>query len=474
MTACPLRSASSAALRLTAIALLGLASLLTAGCRSYDPKVFDERLRGAVFDEYWEEIDDHYAYRDQLELDWDALGKRYRPRALAAQTRSEFIHVLARMIGEIGDPHNSLDVPLTQWRADGLEWTSLVLTLAVLEDRLFVLKWPKGTEPERPESAPDPMLAELLAIDGHRPCVAMISLLLSGDPGSRVVLQLQWPDGVPFEHVVSRPELPQRQESSVEERVEVPKPRKREPLALEEVIVWRQQDDLGYLRIKSFDPDDFQGSSLRDFVARLDQAFEELRETRGLIVDLQNNGGGKVYLACALGSRLVRERTVFGRIHFEFLGALPLKRRITFRPRKPTYDGKVVVLVNHFTGSASEHIARCLQAVDRATVIGEPTIGAEAAVEETEGPDGTTLTYGRHPVLTASGESMQGTGVIPDVNVPLRIADVQRLGYSDAFAAVVRERHSHAVRVLEGQKDHYEFPLAEHQLAILTTLLSVE
>jgi hypothetical protein len=43
-------------------AALALLLALAPACRTYDPQVFDERLRAATFDAYWEELDRHYPY----------------------------------------------------------------------------------------------------------------------------------------------------------------------------------------------------------------------------------------------------------------------------------------------------------------------------------------------------------------------------------------------------------------------------
>src|SRR6478672_1597616 len=91
-------------------ALLLLLALATS-CRTYDPEVFDERLRAATFDDYWEELDQHYPYFALKQIDWLASRERYRGEALAAPTRLEFAKVLVRMLDELEDAHVSYRGP---------------------------------------------------------------------------------------------------------------------------------------------------------------------------------------------------------------------------------------------------------------------------------------------------------------------------------------------------------------------------
>ena len=71
-------------------------------------------------------------------------------------------------------------------------------------------------------------------------------------------------------------------------------------------VSWRRlRGDLGYIRIASF----VEAAIERD---RLDTAFAELADTRGLVVDLQGNSGGNLGLAMRLGDHLFEGATAAG------------------------------------------------------------------------------------------------------------------------------------------------------------------
>jgi len=64
--------------------------------------------RAALFDEFWNEFDRHYAMFELKGIDWAGVRDVYRPQALAATTDGAFADVLGRMIDTLDDVHVSL------------------------------------------------------------------------------------------------------------------------------------------------------------------------------------------------------------------------------------------------------------------------------------------------------------------------------------------------------------------------------
>ncbi|MFT5192043.1 MAG: carboxyl-terminal processing protease, partial [Verrucomicrobiales bacterium] len=58
-----------------------------------------------TFDEVWQTIQDSYYDPEFGDLDWKAVGEKYRPRALKAQTAAQLRPVLSEMLGELGQSH---------------------------------------------------------------------------------------------------------------------------------------------------------------------------------------------------------------------------------------------------------------------------------------------------------------------------------------------------------------------------------
>ncbi|MEO6878897.1 MAG: S41 family peptidase [Gemmatimonadaceae bacterium] len=64
--------------------------------------------RASLFDDLWQQVDLHYSFFELKHIDWDSIGARYRPRALAATSDTAFADVLGRMLAELKDVHVSL------------------------------------------------------------------------------------------------------------------------------------------------------------------------------------------------------------------------------------------------------------------------------------------------------------------------------------------------------------------------------
>ena len=150
---------------------------------------------------------------------------------------------------------------------------------------------------------------------------------------------------------------------------------KREIIRVPTVLGHRRNDDdswnyfcdqprkIGYLRMTGFG---------RHSVSELRSAVDKLRqqEMRGLILDLRFNPGGLLSAAIQVCDMFVSEGVI-----------VSTKGRNTpqrvWRARKAgTQEGfPMVVLINHFSASASEIVAACLQDHQRATIVGERSWG---------------------------------------------------------------------------------------------------
>jgi carboxyl-terminal processing protease len=85
--------------RLAAGALLFL--IVAASAVAAEEASFAER-----FDTAWRLVAERYWDPDYGGTDWEAVGERFRPRALAADTEARFYEVLKRMYAELGDDHS--------------------------------------------------------------------------------------------------------------------------------------------------------------------------------------------------------------------------------------------------------------------------------------------------------------------------------------------------------------------------------
>jgi carboxyl-terminal processing protease len=97
----------------------------------------------------------------------------------------------------------------------------------------------------------------------------------------------------------------------------------------------------------------------------------------------------------------------------------------------------IVILVDGGTASAAEVLAGALRDHRRALVLGRPTFGKGSVqtVLPLDNGDSVKLTTARY--YTPSGDSIQATGIIPDVMLDERVAELEDSNYQPP---TVRER----------------------------------
>lgn len=167
------------------------------------------------------------------------------------------------------------------------------------------------------------------------------------------------------------------------------------------------EGNIGYLRLSTFYSWDLAG-------AKLAHAWGLLKDTKGLILDLRQNGGGDADTP----NRIVR--SFLGR---DVAAVQHIERRSgnTVDPLPPAslpaYAGPVAILVDRRTASAAEFVAYSLQAETRAMVFGARSAGAAHLMGEPvmigQGMQ-ITIPDGR-PVNHRTGGNWERQGVVPDV-----------------------------------------------------------
>lgn len=145
------------------------------------------------------------------------------------------------------------------------------------------------------------------------------------------------------------------------------------------------------------------------FAAETPKEFEKAMSTlskkgmKNLIIDLEDNGGGYLESAHLLAS------------HFLDRGDLIVYTEAPRLPRSSYYaqakgdfrDGRVVVMVNQFSASASEILAGALQDNDRGLIVGRRTFGKGLVQRPFPFPDGSMIRLTVSRYYTPAGRCIQ-------------------------------------------------------------------
>ncbi len=145
------------------------------------------------------------------------------------------------------------------------------------------------------------------------------------------------------------------------------------------------------------------------FGARTDEDFHasllklKKQGMKNLVLDLRDNGGGYLNSATALADEFLGNQELI-----VYTQGLHEPRTDYFASSKGDFeDGKLVVLINENTASASEIIAGAVQDLERGTIIGRRSFGKGLVQEQFDFGDGSALNLTIARYYTASGRSIQ-------------------------------------------------------------------
>ena len=214
---------------------------------------------------------------------------------------------------------------------------------------------------------------------------------LRGEPGSPVTISIQregWPDARDFNLV-------------------------REAIPLHSVKFSELEPGYASVRVSNF-----QASTTRD----VRDALKELRAKgplQGLVLDLRNNPGGLLDQAVKVADIFLDKGVIVstrGRDNQE---------QMLFEAHPDGTPGTypMVVLVNGGSASGSEIVAGALQDHKRAIILGTTTFGKGSVQTILPLPDGAGIRLTTAKYYTPSGDSIQATGIKPDMVVPLTTVD---------------------------------------------------
>jgi carboxyl-terminal processing protease len=178
----------------------------------------------------------------------------------------------------------------------------------------------------------------------------------------------------------------------------------------------RLSDQIGYLRVTQF-----QAGTSESFRKELKQ-LRQIKSFSGLIIDLRNNPGGLLNSAISIVDAFVQEGPIVST-----KGRDKANDQEYMATSVDLLDGKpVVVLINGGSASASEIVAGALQDHKRGLILGTQSFGKGSVqtVMNVGDQEGIKLTTARY--YTPSGNSIQASGIVPDVIVKQRQFKVQK------------------------------------------------
>lgn len=172
-------------------------------------------------------------------------------------------------------------------------------------------------------------------------------------------------------------------------------------------------DDIGYIKISSFDD-----LTYNDFKEQLDKLGKQ--NIQGLIIDLRNNPGGLLDRTVQIADELLGEGDIV------YTQTKDGKRQYE-RSDKKMVDYPLAILINGGSASASEILSGAIKDHNRGVLIGTKTFG-KGVVQTIHGlKDGSGIKLTTSEYFTPNGINIHGVGIEPDILVELD-QDVEVIG----------------------------------------------
>lgn len=385
----------------------------------------------ATFDTVWTRIRDSYHDTLFVQGAWTEARERLRPEALDAATREELRAVLRDLLELIGESHFALIPGDIAEELDGSgEGAGQAdgppgdpgMEVRVVEGVLAVVRVDPGSPADRGGIRPGWVLEAVDGRDFEAPIEALGRLegdaavalgrmrvamgaaaRLRGPAGTVVRLRLRDGEARPLE----------RDLELVEGPGEVVRVGNLPPLVarLEHSILQREDGCVGVIRL---------GVWMAPLARRFDEAVDQFRDCRGIVVDLRGNPGGLGGMVMGASGHFLDERVALGT-----MTSRAGEMRFVANPRRSdarggpveVFDGPLAILVDALSASTSEIFAAGMQGVGRARVFGEPTPGQALPSVVVRLPNGDLLQHAIADFTGPGGLRIEGRGVQPDERV---------------------------------------------------------
>lgn len=186
-------------------------------------------------------------------------------------------------------------------------------------------------------------------------------------------------------------------------------------------------ESIGYLHLWEMsdyaDDEDMEMQVLSDAMRVISEDFSRLD---ALVIDVRFNPGGNDQSGLFVAGYFVSEPILafsksarvgegYGRVTDIFVQPIGLA----------AFEGDVYVLTSSYSASAAEIFVLAMRDLPQVIVLGESTNGVLSDALEVLLPNGWIFSLSNERYLTANGELFEGHGILPDIEIPMTVEDVE-------------------------------------------------
>ena len=309
------------------------------------------------FNEFWNDVNNNYAYFEQQQLNWHKVKEIYQPQSKEITNDAEFIHFLEAIINEFHNGHISLNTNLNS--SNRIIPSGQDIFVEKIDGKFYITDLRKGFGADKSGlkigdeivlfngKSINEQVAQFLPKYTTQHSNAMyhyaVNMLFAGTHSTerQIVISRNGTQNTFYPDTFKLNKTQNLIETKVLNRTTV------------------------YIRINN---------SLGDLktIADFDKAVDEFLGYKNLIIDLTEtpSGGNTTVARCIMG-RFINKPMPYQQHVFDEKEFQTQRKWIELvTPRKAQFKGKVFVIVGHWTGSMGEGIAIGFDGLKRAKIIG--------------------------------------------------------------------------------------------------------
>ena len=319
------------------------------------------------FEEFWEIINNNYAYFHQQGIDWKKVKEIYKPIAAKIQDDTSFIRFLENLLFELHNGHVSLNTNLKT--SNRLIPSGADVFIEKINNQFIISDVRKNSGAELGGLRPGMVAIKFNGQD----IPEQLNPFLPRYTNAHNSTMIQYAISMLFAGTHNKPRIITVMENGKVKNYYPDSVRRVNP---SELLEYKLLDPkTGYIKIIN---------SLGDnnLIGEFDKAVDSLIHAKTLVIDLSETpGGGNTTVARAIMGRFIKRKLPYQQHEYDELPFDTRRHWVEYvLPRKTPFTGKLYIIVGHWTGSMGEGIAIGFDGMKRGTVIGTRMAGLIGAI----------------------------------------------------------------------------------------------
>jgi carboxyl-terminal processing protease len=360
-----------------------------------------------IFDQVWETINDKYYDEKFNGTDWKQIRADYLPKVENTKNDKEFYQIVKQMTGELRDAHTRFWTPEEMKLRSKKQHSSIGIKVDEIEDKAVVTGVQADSEAEK---AGVKIGMFVTAIDGSDIKTKLAEAKKSIKSSSPQAIKLLSSRAIFRGEIGSTISLTFADRANRTFNVSLTRTIVAESFFVTTKIL---PENIGYLRFDTFD---------KRLSGKFKEALTNLKNTKGLIIDLRDNGGGQLNFVGEVAGWLLPKKTSFGEIQRREKG----DKQISFgNENSQIYSAPIVVLIDNDSASGSELLSIGLQEAERVKIVGSISCGCLLGISGSKKIGDGELELSQLGFISAKKYRVEENGVKPDKIADVKLEDIQ-------------------------------------------------